>query len=71
MSDVDYRLNDADEHYYEPDDCFTRHIEAKFRERTVRVERSGPGPGPHVGRRRALPLLQRRRRRQRRARRAR
>ena len=45
MSDVDYRLNDADEHYYEPDDCFTRHIETKFRERTVRVERNGPGPG--------------------------
>jgi predicted TIM-barrel fold metal-dependent hydrolase len=45
MTDLDYRLCDADEHYYEPDDCFTRHIERAFRERTVRVERSGPGPG--------------------------
>jgi predicted TIM-barrel fold metal-dependent hydrolase len=42
----DYALYDADEHYYEPDDCFTRHIEARFRDRTVWVDRShGPGPG--------------------------
>jgi hypothetical protein len=45
MTDADYRLNDADEHYYEPDDCFTRHIESQYRDRTVRVERNGPGPG--------------------------
>jgi predicted TIM-barrel fold metal-dependent hydrolase len=45
MSELGYRINDADEHYYEPDDCFTRHIERAFRERTVRVERSGEGPG--------------------------
>jgi predicted TIM-barrel fold metal-dependent hydrolase len=45
MSTLDYRINDADEHYYEPDDCFTRHIERAFRERTVWVERSGSGPG--------------------------
>jgi predicted TIM-barrel fold metal-dependent hydrolase len=43
---LDYALYDADEHYYEPDDCFTRHIEAKFRGRTARVERTEPGkPG--------------------------
>lgn len=43
---LDYRINDADNHYYEPDDCFTRHIEAKYRERTVWVDRSrGAGPG--------------------------
>jgi len=23
---IEYQLIDADEHYYEPDDCFTRHI---------------------------------------------
>jgi predicted TIM-barrel fold metal-dependent hydrolase len=41
-----YRVNDADQHYYEPDDCFTRHIEAKFRNRTMRIERTEPGrPG--------------------------
>jgi predicted TIM-barrel fold metal-dependent hydrolase len=45
MPPLAYRLYDADNHYYEPDDCFTRHIEARFRERTVRVDRSRPGPG--------------------------
>src|SRR4030095_4730380 len=40
-----YRIHDADQHYDEPDDCFTRHIETALRARTVRVERSGPGPG--------------------------
>jgi predicted TIM-barrel fold metal-dependent hydrolase len=45
MKDLGYRLCDADEHYYEPDDCFTRHIERAFRERTVWVERAGSGPG--------------------------
>jgi predicted TIM-barrel fold metal-dependent hydrolase len=38
---MDYRLIDADGHYYEPDDCFTRHIEARYKDATVRVERSG------------------------------
>ena len=36
---------DADEHYYEPDDCFTRHIEARFRDETIRVRRDGDGLG--------------------------
>ncbi len=45
MTTLPYRIYDADNHYYEPDDCFTRHIEARFRERTVRIERSRPGPG--------------------------
>src|SRR5262245_22469605 len=45
MPTLPYLLFDADEHYYEPDDCFTRHIEAGLRDRTVRVERRGPGPG--------------------------
>ncbi len=35
-----YRLVDCDNHYYEEDDCFTRHIEARYRERTVWVDRS-------------------------------
>ena len=30
MQALGYRLIDADEHYYEPDDCFSRHIEARF-----------------------------------------
>ena len=32
---------DFDTHYYEPDDCFTRHIEQKYKDRTVRPDRSG------------------------------
>ena len=32
-----YRPIDADGHYYEPHDAFTRHIEAKFRDRAVNV----------------------------------
>lgn len=39
-------MNDADNHYYEPDDCFTRHIEAAYRDRTFWIDRSQPGkPG--------------------------
>ena len=42
---MDYRMIDADGHYYEPDDCFTRHIEAEHREATVRVVRGDDGLG--------------------------
>jgi predicted TIM-barrel fold metal-dependent hydrolase len=28
---VDYALYDADEHYYEPQDCLTRHLDKKYR----------------------------------------
>ena len=31
-------LFDADNHYYETRDCFTRHIEPRFRDRAIRVE---------------------------------
>ena len=34
-------LFDADNHYYEPRDCFTRHIEPRFRDRAIHVK---PGP---------------------------
>lgn len=41
MPGIDYAAIDADNHYYEPDDCCTRHIEAKYRDRVVHVvERS-------------------------------
>ena len=54
MRTLGYRLFDADTHYYEPDDCFTRHIEAPFKDRTVWIDRSGgDGPGRmYVGRER-------------------
>ena len=42
---VTYGLYDADEHYYEPDDCFSRHIESGLRDRTIRVERGADGLG--------------------------
>ncbi len=36
-------MNDADNHYYEPDDCFTRHIETEYKTRTVWHDRREPG----------------------------
>jgi predicted TIM-barrel fold metal-dependent hydrolase len=37
-------MNDADNHFYEPDDCFTRHIERGLERRTVWIDRRGDGP---------------------------
>ncbi len=34
---TDTSLFDADNHYYEPRDCFTRHIEPAFRDKAIRV----------------------------------
>ncbi len=42
---MEYELIDADGHYYEPDECFSRHIEARFKDSTVRVERGTDGLG--------------------------
>jgi predicted TIM-barrel fold metal-dependent hydrolase len=42
---MEYQLIDADEHYYEPDDCFSRHIEERYASETIRVERGGDGLG--------------------------
>jgi predicted TIM-barrel fold metal-dependent hydrolase len=42
---VDYQLIDADGHYYEPDDCFSRHIESSLKSKTVRVVRRADGLG--------------------------
>jgi len=44
MPRPDYLINDADNHFYEPDDCFTRHIESRFVKRTVWIDRGGSGP---------------------------
>ena len=38
-------LIDFDNHYYEPDDCCSRHIESKFRDRAVRCVRHADGHG--------------------------
>ena len=45
MTTLAYRIFDADTHYYEPDDCFTRHIESRFKQRTVWIDRSSSGAG--------------------------
>ena len=42
---MDYQLIDADEHYYEPDDCFSRHIESRYADETIRVKRGDDGLG--------------------------
>ena len=34
-----YAIHDADQHYYEPDDCYSRHIEAKFKDKTMWIDR--------------------------------
>ena len=35
--DLDFAPIDADNHYYEPLDAFTRHLDPEFRERGVQV----------------------------------
>jgi hypothetical protein len=40
---LDYRIHDADNHYYEPDDFCTRHIEAKYKEKTYWLDRKEEG----------------------------
>ena len=40
MSSTSYRFIDCDNHYYEPDDCFTRHLEQRYHGRSVWVDRS-------------------------------
>jgi predicted TIM-barrel fold metal-dependent hydrolase len=37
MSDSQTRLADAEHHYYEPDDCFSRHLEASFANSALHV----------------------------------
>jgi len=40
-----YDVIDADNHYYEPDDAFTRHIEARFADQAVNIRRGEDGLG--------------------------
>ena len=39
--DLDFEPIDADNHYYEPLDAFTRHLDPKFRQRGVQVLHDG------------------------------
>jgi len=43
MSDLGYRTVDADNHYYETRDAFSRHIERRYAARTLRVETDRDG----------------------------
>lgn len=50
MKSSTFEIVDADNHYYEPDDAFTRHIEPAFRDRAIHVVRDGEGAGrPYFG----------------------
>jgi hypothetical protein len=44
---VDYKIFDADSHYYGPDDCFTRHMEKAYADRAVMVD--NPFDHPFLG----------------------
>jgi predicted TIM-barrel fold metal-dependent hydrolase len=48
----DYLLVDAEHHYYEPDDCFTRHLESAYRDRSVHVTRGPEGGAWFFGQKR-------------------
>lgn len=45
MPSLDYLAIDADNHFYEPDDCCTRHLDPRFKDRAVHVRRQAEGPG--------------------------
>jgi predicted TIM-barrel fold metal-dependent hydrolase len=47
MVDFEYGLFDADNHYYEPPDCFTRYIEPKYRDKAIELK-SVAGAEPQV-----------------------
>jgi predicted TIM-barrel fold metal-dependent hydrolase len=42
---TDYDIFDADQHLHEGVDCYTRNIEARFAERTIRIIEEGPDQG--------------------------
>lgn len=43
MRQLPYRLFDADNHYYEPRDAFTRHMDPRHRDRAIHVVRGADG----------------------------
>ncbi len=52
-----YPIIDADNHYYEPDDCFTRFIEPEFADRACHIVRKDDGVGvPYIGKQPAYYL---------------
>ena len=45
MDELGYAAFDADNHFYEPRDCFSRYIEPRFRDKAVRVVPDPDSPG--------------------------
>ena len=45
ISGLGYAAVDADNHYYEPYDCYTRHLEPEYRDKTVTVVFANDQPG--------------------------
>ena len=43
MANLSYPLIDADNHYYETPDCFTRHIESRYRDATLNATKNDDG----------------------------
>jgi predicted TIM-barrel fold metal-dependent hydrolase len=41
----EFKFLDAERHYYEPDDCWTRHLESKYAARSVHAVREADGTG--------------------------
>ncbi|OUZ05791.1 hypothetical protein B0172_00154 [Mycobacterium avium subsp. paratuberculosis] len=45
MTALNYRVIDVDNHYYEPLDSFTRHLDKKFKRRASRCSATASAPG--------------------------
>ena len=43
MHELGYRFFASDNHYYEPDDCCTRHLSSKFEDRSVHMREEADG----------------------------
>lgn len=43
LSELSYRLFDADNHYYEPHDCFTRYLAPQHRDKRIELREVEPG----------------------------
>ncbi len=43
MATLGYDIVDADNHFYEPDDCCTRHLERRYRDRSVHLRNGADG----------------------------
>src|SRR5437588_11800625 len=49
MANLDYKAIDVDNHYYEPLDAFTRHLDKKFKRRGVQMVSDGKRTWAGIG----------------------